>query len=245
MSSIPDVLRSGIKSEDLTELPPEIRTGLEPLLRFINLSTQGLVSALSGNLTLSSNVDTEVQTVPLSHGVAQLISLKKLQKAYGVIAISVGSPDSKTQHLLAQPLHLIGTTVPNQVKVIAYFADTTAVRVPVTLLLTPEGNYTALTPSTGVWTAPTLLNSYTAPRAVGYFRDSLGFIHLRGTVTGGVADTIFVLPAGYRPSALWIFSTDHNGAFGRIVVNTNGNVDSDLGLHTNAVLDGITFDGRA
>jgi hypothetical protein len=147
-----DVIRSGIRAEDLPELPPEMQQALEPLLRYVNIGVQGLAQALVRNVSLSDNVRNEVQTVNLDHGVAQLVSLKKLSQAKGVRSISVGSADGKTQQMLSQPLHLVGTTAPNQVKVLAYFTDSTAKRVPVTMELTPEGSYTALTPSDGTWT---------------------------------------------------------------------------------------------
>src|SRR6185437_13403551 len=49
------------------------------------------------------------------------------------------------------------------------------------------------------WIAPTLLNSWAAATAVGYFQDPLGFVHLRGSMTGGTSNTLaFTLPAGFR-----------------------------------------------
>jgi hypothetical protein len=147
MSDLNDVIRSGIRAEDLTGLNADQQKALEPLLHFVNTGIQGLAQALSGQLS-SSNLQVEVQTVPLSHNKPQLISLKKLAKAYGVLALSVGSADGKIQHALKAPLHLTGTTVPNNVKVTAFFADATAVRVPVTLMLVPDGTYSAITPAT-------------------------------------------------------------------------------------------------
>lgn len=148
MSQVTDLIRSGIRSEELTGLPDEIRKGIEPLLRFVNLGIQGVANQLSGDVSMTDNLRGEVQTVPLSHGVPQLVSLKKLSSARGVFSFSVGSADGKKQHCLKAPLHLTGTTAPNQVKVTAWFTDTTALRVPVTILLVPEGSYSAIFPQT-------------------------------------------------------------------------------------------------
>lgn len=258
MTMLGDVPRSGIREEDLAGLSPEQLAALEPLLRYINTSVQGLAQTLSRNVSLSDNVRNEIQTVPLSHGVAQIISLKKLKQAKGVRSLSVGSADGKTQHALAQPLHLIGTTSPGQVKVLAYFLDATAIRVPVTLELTPEGSYTALTPSTGTWTAPTLTNSWAnlggAAITTGYLKDSLGFIHLRGTVANGTAGaTITTLPVGFRPVAEVYFRVRAwNGAAEvqvSITVASDGTVKDKNsaigGAGQNLSFDGITFDTRS
>ena len=96
------------------------------------------------------------------------------------------------------------------------------------------------TPATP-WLVPALLNSYTVQRTVGYYRDALGIVRLRGAVTGGAADAVLVLPAGYLPDQSWYFATDHAGAYGRVIVDTGGNVTSDVGGHTSVSLDGIAF----
>lgn len=147
MALLSDVIRSGIRAEDLTDLPPELRKGLEPLLRFVNTGIQGLASAFGQNITIGDNLRVEVQTIPMDHGVPVLISLKKLPTAKGVMALSVGSKDGKAQTMLDRPLHLTGTTVPNHVKVTAFFTDTTQTRVPVTLMLCPDGTYSSITPT--------------------------------------------------------------------------------------------------
>ena len=63
---------------------------------------------------------------------------------------------------------------------------------------------TAVPAGQQAWQAPTLLNGWTNYDAttwdpVGYMKDSLGFVHLRGFVKGGTISTgtiVFKLPVG-------------------------------------------------
>jgi hypothetical protein len=53
--------------------------------------------------------------------------------------------------------------------------------------------------------APTLLNSWvnfgSGYQEVGYMKDSMGFVHIRGMIKSGtLSANIFILPAGYRPN---------------------------------------------
>ena len=95
--------------------------------------------------------------------------------------------------------------------------------------------------------APTFLNSWvnfdaTTFNAAGYYKDGFGIVHLRGLVkTGTVALAIFTLPAGYRPVKTELFSVVSNNAFGRVDVDTGGNVILTIGSNAFASLDGITF----
>ena len=57
------------------------------------------------------------------------------------------------------------------------------------------------------WIAPTLENSWVNTTGLGlqdarYMKDSLGMVHIQGSVTAGSANTtVFTLPEGYRPAA--------------------------------------------
>jgi hypothetical protein len=75
----------------------------------------------------------------------------------------------------------------------------------------------------------------------GYFKDSLGIIHLRGLVRNGNG-TIFTLPQGYRPAfrELHGVSTEPNVA-GRIDILADGQVQMVQGNNAWISLDGITF----
>lgn len=103
--------------------------------------------------------------------------------------------------------------------------------------------------STPTWSAPTLLNSWAnyggAFHNAGYFKDSLGFVHLRGLVKSGTTGyPIFTLPAGYRPTAAHMFSVHAGGAEARVEAVVDGNVyvAAYSGGNNNYVsLDGITF----
>lgn len=102
------------------------------------------------------------------------------------------------------------------------------------------------------WTTPTLLNSWTARGGdpAGYLKDPMGFVHLRGRLTGGGSGTAaFVLPVGYRPgnnddlyaAAAYAGGTAAVGAFADIVAS-NGTVNPYYAAGTTDVgLGGITF----
>ncbi|OOC63296.1 hypothetical protein [Paenibacillus ihbetae] len=96
---------------------------------------------------------------------------------------------------------------------------------------------------------PTLLNGweqYPSYHLVGYYKDSLGIVHLTGLVRKGAANTvIFTLPKGYRPVTTLIFAVFGQGKAVRVDVQAGGHVhlnytpwypDSDW-----VSLDGISF----
>lgn len=100
------------------------------------------------------------------------------------------------------------------------------------------------------WTTPTLINSWTtrAGDPAGYFKDPLGFVHLRGRYTNGATGTTaFTLPAGFRPgNTSDLYSAGgYNGTTAVstfVVVNSTGNVDLFYAAGaTDVGLGGITF----
>jgi hypothetical protein len=105
------------------------------------------------------------------------------------------------------------------------------------------------------WQAPTLLNSWvnygSTLATAEYYKDSIGRVHLKGTVKNGVTTsgtTMFTLPAGYRPNALLIFTTigGSSHVLSRVDVDSAGNVMFNRG-GDNAYLslDGISFRAEA
>lgn len=72
-----------------------------------------------------------------------------------------------------------------------------------------------------------------------YWTDPFGYVHLEGACTGGSADTITTLPAGYRPAAVYLFDTNAGGALARVQIDTSGVVTSTS--HTSLNLNGIYF----
>jgi hypothetical protein len=95
------------------------------------------------------------------------------------------------------------------------------------------------------WQVPSFVNGWanydTNWNPAGYFKDSMGIVHLRGLVKNG-SSTIFTLPVGYRPeyNELHAVSTDPN-LYGRIDIYPNGNVNMIAGKNSWICLDGITF----
>lgn len=84
-------------------------------------------------------------------------------------------------------------------------------------------------------------NTYGAPYVpVQYGLDAMGRVSVRGVVTGGTG-VIFTLPAGYRPQYNLTFPTNANGAMGRLLVATNGDVTLATGTATNVDLSTINF----
>ena len=96
------------------------------------------------------------------------------------------------------------------------------------------------------WITPTLLNGWTATSgfSIGYMKDTLGFVHIRGAVTGGnVGLSILQLPVGYRPPQTTSFATTANGLFGRLMIDIGGNLFLLTGSNTNVYLDCIIYMG--
>jgi concanavalin A-like lectin/glucanase superfamily protein len=98
------------------------------------------------------------------------------------------------------------------------------------------------------WATPPLLNNWTISATVlnppGYFKDSLGIVHLRGVLAPGAAGTaIFNLPNNYRPA----YNERHvvsinTSTVGHVDVAPGGNVTPYFsGTPAWVSLDGITF----
>ena len=110
------------------------------------------------------------------------------------------------------------------------------------------------------WTAPSLGSNWAnyggVYQTVGYMKDSIGFIHVRGLVkaTGAVSSTIFTLPTGYRPSLAHIFAInaydDSAAAYdhGRCDIDSNGAVKIIAPTPASGdwfALEGILFDTQS
>lgn len=101
------------------------------------------------------------------------------------------------------------------------------------------------------WINPTLLNGWSNIGGVntpaGYFRDSQGFVHLRGTIKGGAViswATLFKLPPNYRPKYNMTLVVSSNGldgmpVHGVISINSLGDVQLYSGSNSSLALDSI------
>jgi phage minor structural protein len=111
-----------------------------------------------------------------------------------------------------------------------------------------KGSYVIKTPDRG-WIAPTLLNGWvnygSGYEAAGYYKDALGFIHLKGLIKSGTMGTAaFNLPSGYRPSYRKMFIVPTSGGAGRVDIDPSGDVIvMTYGSSANGYvsLDGIIF----
>jgi hypothetical protein len=107
--------------------------------------------------------------------------------------------------------------------------------------------YSAITQPS--WTAPALqgtwvyYGTYTTP---GYYKDTIGEVHLKGMVKSGVTGAIFILPVGCRPLESHSFATISYDGTNQVVAfievrASNGYVMQQGGGTNYLSLDGITF----
>lgn len=76
----------------------------------------------------------------------------------------------------------------------------------------------------------------------GFWRDPLGFIHLRGLIKNGtINQAAFTLPPGFRPPLGMVFPSVGNGAFGQVNVSADGAVIPAVGSNTYFSLSGVYF----
>lgn len=116
----------------------------------------------------------------------------------------------------------------------------------------------ATIPPAITWTAPILINSWQNTNvglynAVGYYKDAMGFVHLRGHVYNGSTGTAaFTLPAGYRAAVgalQFLRSTGPSASTCIVSIQGSGNVvisdgSGDVGAD-GASLEGICFYAEA
>jgi len=112
----------------------------------------------------------------------------------------------------------------------------------------PLSNPTAI-PSQPAWSAPILGNNWVAygidSASPGYYKDSFGRVHLRGSVKAGTGTQIFQLPSGFRPDATlhFLVIANSSGAFGGgwIAIASDGAVLFFAGNNALVSLDSISF----
>lgn len=100
------------------------------------------------------------------------------------------------------------------------------------------------------WIAPTMQNGWitfdTTFNPPGYYKDSLGIVHLRGMMKSGTLNvTAFTLPVGYRPAFKVLMATISNQALGRLDVTTDGMVIPNMGSNIYFTLDNLRFKAEA
>ena len=80
---------------------------------------------------------------------------------------------------------------------------------------------------------------------VGYYKDALGIVHLRGLIKGGDeighSAGVFILNTGYRPTYRELFSTLSADTTARVDVTADGKVVAVFGDRRWLSLDGLTF----
>ena len=96
------------------------------------------------------------------------------------------------------------------------------------------------------WITPSLLNGWTSisGSTVAYFKDTLGFVHLKGkAATGTINQDMFILPLGYRPEVSKQFLVPHGSATSciRFWVSPLGELRVDAPYINTIDLSAITF----
>lgn len=97
------------------------------------------------------------------------------------------------------------------------------------------------------WQTPAYVNSWVnydlTYGPAGYYKDTIGIVHLRGLIkNGSLNTTAFTLPAGYRPEIVMLFTGDSSGAECRVDIRTDGTVVPVSGTPSAWIsLDGIHF----
>lgn len=85
--------------------------------------------------------------------------------------------------------------------------------------------------------------NFDSPRPAAYYRIG-GRVYLQGIIKDGTMNTTaFTLPSGYRPSQTGdlLLPVVSNGAFGLVVVETDGDIRPNVGSNVSFVLEGVSF----
>lgn len=75
-----------------------------------------------------------------------------------------------------------------------------------------------------------------------YYKDPFGRVFVGGCIKSGTVGLVaFTLPAGYRPQEQLVIAVASNGAFGEVVINTDGTVVPTVGSNVSFNLSCINF----
>ncbi|MDP9676284.1 hypothetical protein J2W97_002279 [Paenibacillus jamilae] len=116
-------------------------------------------------------------------------------------------------------------------------AATNNTQLATTEFVKQQGYITAPTP---IYITPALLNGWVnfggEEEIAGYYKDVLGFVHIKGTVKSGTpAALVFTLPAGYRPTSTIRNVINANEKFAAMTITTDGSVYFSAGADNNFV----------
>jgi hypothetical protein len=243
------------------DFPSGIQTpaDVEKLASLLNPYLSSLNALIASGVTLSDNVSAEVQVGVFAHGVPQQFTLKRLPGAKGCVVLGCDSALVRAAPLMQAVLDPRPNALP-RVSVTVWFDDPGVTRATVALLLTPEGRLCTSVPSVPqAWQAfPFAANWSNNGSACAYFKDSLGFVRMRGLAKyalAGAGDIVMgTLPIGYRPSAQPAFATANwtgtDFLPATAYVNADGTVharnwtNAGAGTGSGIALDGISFDTR-
>jgi hypothetical protein len=106
---------------------------------------------------------------------------------------------------------------------------------PSTYALSGQPGYTAATLNTG------FTNFGSGWSTAGFLKDTLGYVHLKGTMNCTSGGTAFTLPAEDRPSENLFMPMAQGGGAANVEVLTNGNVRTDTTSNTTCGIDGLVF----
>lgn len=109
-------------------------------------------------------------------------------------------------------------------------------------VLLPTMQWEAVAAGMEPWNNATYTNSWVTHLAQAqYAKTDEGIVHLQGSIKlGTLSAAAFTLPVGYRPIVTEEFVSIQNSAFGRLQVNTTGQV-TPVTNNTSVFLDGVVF----
>jgi hypothetical protein len=103
------------------------------------------------------------------------------------------------------------------------------------------GAVTGCSPGFGdVWGAAATGDTF---NGVGYWRDPMGIVHLRGVAVrcNSAGNTVFTLPEGYRPDVLYTLPAIQSTGPGRLEITRTGEVVSQLAQNESVSFQGMSF----
>ena len=134
-------------------------------------------------------------------------------------------------------------------EIMRFDGDTSLVKFPTAINIDTINEYTAdagVTITQQAFIEPALDNDWvsynaTTHNAFGYMKDSMGFVHLQGTIKDGTTLSVVTLPAGYRPNKTEPFIIVSNAAMAYCNITPDGLIALYGYNNTWVSLEGITF----